>query len=98
MHVQVHTDADGNVMPVETATLDRKSKLVAYFELNARDVNAHQYFYVQLPEHYRMVKDQWIARKNRVTWGCIEDAELGRLHASNPKDGERSVLLAQIIL
>jgi len=63
-----------------------KSKLEVWFELNRVDPNAHQWSYIEIPNHYYFVKNEW---KRRQRGG---DNMVGRMYTVSPKDPERFYL------
>eukprot|EP00794_Sanderia_malayensis_P006623 gene6623-biopygen5393 len=54
--------------PEQAAQRNNDSMLMAYFSLNQREQNAHQYLYQDIPEHYTFNKStkQWQQRKRRA--------------------------------
>jgi hypothetical protein len=49
----VYYDPDSYDESIDRMEKSRRTKLMAYFELNATDENARQYLYRHIPEHYR---------------------------------------------
>lgn len=70
---------------IEAAT-SKFTKLEAYFNLNERDQEAHQYLYTEIPLHYVYVKNEW---KERRRGG---DNVVARMYTVSPKDEERFYL------
>ena len=82
----------------ERATIDKAMEkdttLDAWFKLNARDDEARQYRYTQIPEHYRWDSraGTWIKR-SRGTLGVSAAAKvIGRIHGAAPTEKDRFYL------
>eukprot|EP00794_Sanderia_malayensis_P012473 gene12473-biopygen9941 len=75
--------------PEQAAHRNNDSMLMAYFTLNHREQNAHQYLYQDIPEHYTFNKStkQWQQRKRTPPTGVI-----GRTYNVLPSDAERFAL------
>eukprot|EP00794_Sanderia_malayensis_P021395 gene21395-biopygen17171 len=75
--------------PDLAAHRNNDSMLMAYFTLNQREQNAHQYLYKDIPEHYTFNKStkQWQQCKRRPPKGVI-----GRIYNVLPSDAERFAL------
>eukprot|EP00794_Sanderia_malayensis_P002160 gene2160-biopygen1934 len=75
--------------PEQAAQRNNDSMLMAYFSLNQREQNAHQYLYQDIPEHYTFNKStkQWQQRKRRAA-KCV----IGRIYNVLPSDAERFAL------
>ena len=56
---------------------------MAYFELNQNDKEVEQYFYHEIPLHYRFIKQKgvWVKRKN-------DSKVVSRVHSVNIKNTE----------
>ncbi|XP_043479916.1 uncharacterized protein LOC122509746 [Leptopilina heterotoma] len=63
--------------------LEKKTKLLDYFDLNKRDSNAHRYYYSEIPEHYTWISDslEWRPRKRF-------DNIIGRIYSVSPSQIE----------
>ncbi|XP_073399748.1 uncharacterized protein [Dendrobates tinctorius] len=66
--------------------LNSNSTLMAYFNLNKIDHNAHNYFYREIPEHYVWKQGTWEQRKR----GGL--TVIGRMYTVSVKDQERYYL------
>eukprot|EP00794_Sanderia_malayensis_P020808 gene20808-biopygen15344 len=75
--------------PEQAAHRNNDSMLMAYFTLNQKEQNAHQYLYQDIPEHYTFNKStkQWQQRKRKPPKGVI-----GRIYNVLPSDAERFAL------
>eukprot|EP00794_Sanderia_malayensis_P002293 gene2293-biopygen2036 len=75
--------------PEQAAQRNNDSMLMAYFSLNQREQNSHQYLYQDIPEHYTFNKStkQWQQRKRRAA-KCV----IGRIYNVLPSDAERFAL------
>eukprot|EP00794_Sanderia_malayensis_P021398 gene21398-biopygen17176 len=75
--------------PDQGAHRNNDSMLMAYFTLNQREQNAHQYLYKDIPEHYTFNKStkQWQQCKRRPPKGVIV-----RIYNVLPSDAERFAL------
>lgn len=51
------------------------STLLAWFKLNAEDPRARDYYYYEIPEHFRWRKDKGVFVARKVNWNVI-----GRIH------------------
>ena len=59
--------------------LEKKNKLLDYFDLNKRDLQASHYYYYEIPEHY-------IWKQNQCGWAKRKGNEntIGRMYFANP--------------
>ena len=66
----------------------RHTTLTAWFELNAEDESARQYYYMEIPEHYvwKATERRWTARQQGG------DHVIGRMYMVNVLDRERFYL------
>ena len=61
----------------------KRTTLTSFFELNLHDEEAHQFYYHEIPEHYRLMDDKkWQRRK-------FQTKSLGRVYFVSPRDSER---------
>jgi hypothetical protein len=66
----------------------KETTLTAWFNLNKNDLNAHKYFYLEIPNYYIFKNSKWVKRK-------IEECDssvIGRMYLANPLEGERFYL------
>eukprot|EP00794_Sanderia_malayensis_P014509 gene14509-biopygen11613 len=75
--------------PEQAAHRNNDRMHMAYFTLNQREHNAHQYLYQDIPEHYTFNKStkQWQQRKPKALKGVI-----ARIYNILPSDAERFAL------
>ena len=83
---------EGDERTAVQAAQNKKTDLMAWFDLNADDQNAdaRQYTYRQIPEHYRFDKNRWIKRTKKL-------AVIGRLYTVSPKEQERFYLRIMLL-
>ncbi|XP_025192330.1 uncharacterized protein LOC112592482, partial [Melanaphis sacchari] len=93
VRLPVHLEDYHNVYFAPNQVLERaqnaalaRTKLTAFFALNATDVEARQYLYQEIPVHYtwKATRRTWIRRQNQMTYET-----LARMYVVNPLDRER---------
>lgn len=70
------------VMALENAA-NKHDTLTAWFELNNQDIEAHQYLYTEIPNHYTFKNNKWTKRQRGG------DNVIGRMYAVAPNDVQR---------
>jgi hypothetical protein len=82
----------GNEQEAVRNAMSRGTALTAYFKLNHDDPNAGQYFYREIPHHYRFDKrtQTWKPRKNRAKI-------IGRIYTVGVRQVERYCLRLLLI-
>ncbi|XP_051165710.1 uncharacterized protein LOC127284357 [Leptopilina boulardi] len=82
----VHLPEEQNIIISETNNgnnvsfnVNKKSKLVDYFDLNVRDLDACNFYYTEIPEYYTWKEkdSKWVKRKGF-------DNTIGRMYSVNP--------------
>jgi len=81
--MQMQVFARGN--EAEAVATPRDSKLTAWFKLNERDVNARQYLYTEIPQHYTWNTSQRQWERRKASGG---KPVISRLYTVNPKNTE----------
>ncbi|XP_025190420.1 uncharacterized protein LOC112591016 [Melanaphis sacchari] len=93
VRLPVHLEDYHNVYFAPNQALERaqnaalaRTKLTAFFALNATDVEARQYLYQEIPIHYiwNATRRTWLRRRIQMTYET-----LARMYVVNPLDRER---------
>ena len=89
-HEQLIYFEEGAETEAVTAAEHKHTTLTAWFALNAKDPDARQFTYQQIPEFYRWDRKTttWIPR-SKVGWG---EKIIGRIHSANPVEQDRFYL------
>ena len=81
---------EGTEAAAAAAAASRDTTLTAWFKLNAADVEARQWTYQEIPEHYRWLRQERVWRKRESLTAA--EKVIGRMHGASPGEQERFYL------